>query len=94
VKKTSARANYWRAKKILFALMEKEESATQASESKPEDSNAAPKARGSAKGRATKDVDSPAKHHKTSAMAAPEPEFGSMYNQEEEEVLLFTIDAN
>ncbi|KAF3028095.1 hypothetical protein E8E15_007974 [Penicillium rubens] len=94
VKKTSARANYWRAKKILFALMEKEESATQATESKPEDSNAAPKARGSAKGRATKDADSPAKHHKTSAMAAPEPEFGSMYNQEEEEVLLFTIDAN
>ncbi|KAJ5456639.1 hypothetical protein N7530_011913 [Penicillium desertorum] len=44
VKKTSARANYWRAKNNLLALMDKkEESVTQPADFKPEDA-AAPKA--------------------------------------------------
>jgi hypothetical protein len=44
VKKTSARANYWRAKNNLLALMDKkEESVTQPADFKPE-GTAAPKA--------------------------------------------------
>ncbi|CAG8058639.1 unnamed protein product [Penicillium nalgiovense] len=68
--KTSARANYWRARNNLLALMGKKESATQAADSEPEDSNTAPKARASTKRRATKDApaktDSPPKHRKFS----------------------------
>ncbi|OQE32420.1 hypothetical protein PENFLA_c001G08539 [Penicillium flavigenum] len=57
VKKSSAQANYWRAKNNLLVLMDKkDESATQAADSKPEDSNTAPKARASTKRRATKDA--------------------------------------
>ncbi|KAJ6184524.1 hypothetical protein N7519_005825 [Penicillium mononematosum] len=90
VKKTSAQANYWRAKNNLLALMEKNESATQAANFKPEDSNTAPKARASTKRRATKDApakpDSPPKHRKTAAMAAPEPEPALAYTQEAERI--------
>lgn len=98
MKKTSARANYWRATNNLLALMDKKESATQAADSEPEDSNTAPKARASTKRRATKDApaktDSPPKHRKTSPMAAPETEPALVYAQEAEEDLVFTKEAN
>ncbi|CAG8909246.1 unnamed protein product [Penicillium egyptiacum] len=80
MKKTSANTNYWRAKNRLSQILDgKEESPTQTTDSKPENSNTAAKKtpagtkRGAAKDAPAKKADSAPKRRKAAPKAASKP---------------------